>query len=147
MEQSKTKPGQMDIHDIFRSSQDTIAKFAEMQVHLYRHDVSLQNYFHALDAGMFSGVPSSPSDRAPINPFLALPFHGADKASQILKPRKIKTEVLFCPTPYFGRNTENRFVARTLLGLAHTGAKILCLLSAYAPFRQELELALAAAGY
>lgn len=147
MEQIKTKPRQMDIHDIFRSSEDTIAKFAEMQVHLYRHDVSLQNYFHALDGGMFYGLPSGPGGRAPINPLLAWPFHGADKASQILKPRKIKTEVLFCPTPYFARKTENRFVARTLLGLAHTGAEILCLLPTYAPFRQELELELAAAGY
>lgn len=137
----------MDVHDIFCSTVDTIAKFAEMQVHLYRNDVSLQNYFHALDEGMFYGLRARPDVRTPLSPLLAWPFHGAYKASQILKPARIKTEVLFCPTPYFSRKTENRFVARTLLGLAHTGAKILCLLPSYTPFRSELELELAAAGY
>jgi hypothetical protein len=137
----------MDIHDLFHSPEDTIAKFAEMQVHLYRHDVNLQNYFHALDEGMFYGVRRSPGTRVPINRLLSWPFHGAYKASQVLKPKKVKTDILFCPTPYFARKTENRFVARTLLGLAQTGGEILCLLPAYTPFRQELESELAAAGY
>src|SRR5208337_5170215 len=146
MKQIKTKPGPMDIHDLFHSPKDHIAKFAEMQVHLYRHDVSLQDYFHALDREMFEDSRGVPSDRASINPLVAWSFHAADKASQILKPRKLKMDVLFCPTPYFSRKTEIRFLARTLLGLAHIGAEILCLLPVYAPFRRDLVLELTAAG-
>jgi hypothetical protein len=146
MKQIKTKPGLMDIHDLFHSPEDHIAKFAEMQVHLYRHDISLQDYFHALDLNVFYGAGGVPNDRAPINSLAAWSFHAADKASQILKPRKFKTDVLFSPTPYLGRKTEDRLLARTLLGLAQTGAEILCLLPVYASIRQELELELAAAG-
>lgn len=118
-----------------------------MQVHLYRHDVSLQDYFHALDLDMFYTQGCVPSDRGSTNPLATWSFHAADKVSQILKPRKFKTGILFSPTPYLGgRKTEDRFLVRTLLGLAQTGAEILCLLSVHAPFRQELELELTAAG-
>jgi hypothetical protein len=146
MNQIKTNSGPIDIHDLFHSPDDRIAKFAEMQVHLYRNDVSLQDYFHALDSDMFYGSRSVPSDRAAVKPLVAWSFHVADKARQVFKPRKFKTDVLFCPTPYGGRKTEDRFLARTLLGLAKTGAEILCLLSVNAPFRQELELELKVAG-
>lgn len=146
MMEIKPTPGAIDIHDLFYSPADRIAKFAEMQVHLYRHDVSLQDYFHALDLNIFCGAGGVPNDRAPISPLAAWSFHAVDKASQISRPRKFKTDVLFCPTPYFSRKTEIRFLARTLLGLAQTGAEILCLLSVGAPFRQELELELTAAG-
>jgi len=146
MNQINTKPGLLDIHDLFHSPEDRVAKFAEMQVHLYRHDVSLQDYFLALDWAMFDGPRIVPTDRGSINPLVAWSFHAADKTIRIFKPRKLKVDVLFCPTPYFGRKTENRFLARTLLGLAQTGAEILCLLPVYAPFRQELGLELAAAG-
>jgi hypothetical protein len=147
MKQWKAKqPGQMDIHDLFHSPADQIAKLAEMQVHLYRNDVSLQDYFQALDREVLDGPRSVPSDRASINPLAALSFRAADKAIQILKPRRYKTDVLFCPTLYFGRKTEIRFLIRTLLGLAHTGAEILCLLPEHAFFRPELESELTAAG-
>lgn len=146
MKQIKTMRGTIDIHDLFHSPADRIAKFAEMQVHLYRHDVSLQDYFHALDLNVFCGTEGVPNNRAPINPLAAWSFHTADKISQFRKPRKFKADVLFCPTPYLGRKTEDRLLARTLLGLVQTGAEILCLLPVYAPIRQELELELAAAG-
>jgi hypothetical protein len=147
MKQTKTKPGPMDIHDLFHSPKDRIAKFAEAQVHLYRHDVSLQDYFHALDMSMLYDQDAVPNDRPSINPLAARSFHAADKATRALKPRKIKTDILFSPTPYFGRKTENRFLARTLLGLAQTGAEILCLLPVHAPVRRELESELAHAGH
>lgn len=146
MKQIRTGLGTIDVQDLFRSSEDRIAKFAEMQVHLYRQDASLQDYFLALNLNMFYGGGSIPNGQTPINSLVAWSFHAADKASRIRKPRRIKTDVLFCPMAYFGRNTENRLVARTLLGLAHTGAEILCLLPAHAPFRRELELELEAAG-
>jgi len=117
-----------------------------MQVHLYRRDAGLQQYFHALDMETFDGPRGAIVHRTPINPLLAWSFNAADKVAQIGKPRKIKTDILFSPTPYFGRKTENRFLAKTLLGLAGTGAEILCLLPLNAPFRQGLESDLAAAG-
>jgi hypothetical protein len=146
MKQIKTGSGVIDIDDLFHSPACHIAKFAEMQVHLYRHDASLQDYFHALDLNMFYGAGGVASDPASVNPLVAWSFHAADKASQILKPQKFKTDVLFSPTPYFSRKTEVRLLARTLLGLAQTGAEILCLLPLWASIRQGLELELAAAG-
>ncbi len=146
MKRIETTPSAIDVHDLFYSPQDGIAKFAEMQVHLYRHDVSLQDYFHALDLNMFYLPGDVPGNRTSVNPLVAWSFHAADRVSQIRRPRKIKTDVLFCPIPYIGRKTEGRFLARTLLGLAQTGAEILCLLSGHARFRQELELELTAAG-
>jgi hypothetical protein len=137
----------MDVDDLFHAPESSIAKFAEMQVHLYRHDVSLQDYFHALDREVFSGPRNRLSARAPSNSLVTWSFRAADKTSQVLKSRKIKTDILFSPTPYFGRKTEIRFLARTLLGLAHTGAEILCLLPVHAPIRQQLESELATAGY
>ena len=41
----------MDIDDLFHSPADRIAAFAEMQLHLYRHDASLQDYFDAASVG------------------------------------------------------------------------------------------------
>jgi hypothetical protein len=138
----------MNINDLFHSPKDHVQKFAEAQVHLYRHDVSLQDYFHALDLNMFydQDCVANGRHRPSINPVIDWCFRAADTASRILRPRKLKTDVLFCPTPYLGRNTEDRFLIRTLLGLAQTGAEILCLLPAFATIRQELELELAAAG-
>lgn len=117
-----------------------------MQVHLYREDASLQDYFLALDLDLFFGAGSVPNGQTSMNSIVAWSLHAADKASRIRKPRRIKTDVLFCPMAYFGRNTENRLVARTLLGLAHTDAEILCLLPGHPPFQRELELELEAAG-
>jgi hypothetical protein len=137
----------MDIGDLFQSPKDRVSKFAEAQVHLYRHDVTLQDYFHALDFNMLYGQSSLPNHRPSINPLAIWSFHTADKASRILRSPKIKTDVLFCPTPYFGRKTEIQFLMRKLLGLAQTGAEILCLLPGHAPFRKELDAQLESAGY
>jgi hypothetical protein len=147
MKQIKINLGPMDIHDLFPSTKDRIAKFAEAQVHLYRHDASLQDYFHALDFNMLYDQDGVPNNRPSINPLAAWSFQAADKATRLFKPRRFKTDILFSPTPYFGRKTEVRFLTRTLLGLAQTGAEILCLLPVYAPGRQELESELATAGY
>ena len=117
-----------------------------MQVHLYRQDVSLQNYFQALDIDVFSRPRDSISPRTSINRFKAWSFHAADKATRIVKSRRIRTDILFAPTPYFGRKTEVRFLARTLMGLAKTGAEILCLLPLYSSIHLEMEAELDAAG-
>jgi hypothetical protein len=136
----------MDIDDLFHSPADQIAKLAEMQVHLYRNDVNLQDYFQALDREVLGGPRSFPSNVASISAVAAWSLRAADKTIRIFKPRKLKADVLFCPTPYFGRRNEIRFLFRTLLGLAQTGAEILCLLPEYASFRSELESELTVAG-
>ena len=73
-------------------------------------------------------------------------IRAADKVSHLRPRRKIKTDVLFCPVPYFERKTENRFLLRSLLGLAQTDARIICLLPAGAACREDLDAQLAAAG-
>jgi hypothetical protein len=147
MKQHEAEPSPIQIDDLFHSPKSTIAKFAEAQVHLYRHDASLQDYFQALDMAMFEGPSGIRGDQTSTNPFLAWSFNAADTVAQVFKPRKIKTNILFCPMPYCSRKTENRLLVRTLLGLAETGAEILCLHPMYAPFRKELEIELTEAGY
>ena len=147
MNQLNTKAVPMDVSDLFRSSNDRVPKFAQAQVHLYRHNVSLHDYFHALDFNMLYGQNGGHSNKPASNPLAVWSFWAADKASRVVKPPKIKTDVLFCPTPYFGRRTEIDFLIRTLLGLCQTGAEILCLLPVNAPFRRELDDKLEAAGY
>ena len=48
----------MDIHDLFQSPASRIAAFAEMQLHLYRHDVRLQDYFEPLQLDTLTSRPS-----------------------------------------------------------------------------------------
>jgi hypothetical protein len=147
MEQIKTKPDLIETGDLFRSTNDRVAKSAEAQVRLYRHDINLQDYFHALDFNMLYGQRSDSRRNSSINPIAVWGFQAADRARRIAKPRKIKTDILFCPTPYHGRKTEVRFLIRTLLGLAETGAEIVCLLPDQVPFRTELDTKLNDAGH
>ncbi len=118
-----------------------------MQVHLYRQDVGLQDYFQALDMEMFNGPRNAPVIRAAAGSLVSWSFHAIDKAARSLGSRRYKADILFCPTPYFGRKTEIRFLTQVLLGLAQTGAEILCFLPMYAPFRQKLDMELEAAGH
>jgi hypothetical protein len=136
----------MYIDDLFHSPVGRIAAFAQMQVHLYKHDVSLQDYFEALQLDtLTSSRVNSREQRAPR--FSTLAIHCADKISQFRPRRKIKADVLFCPNPdNFIRGKETRFFVRTLLGLAETDAKICCLLPSDVPCRDELDTQLAAAG-
>ena len=137
----------MDVDDLFRSANERVSRFAQAQVYLYRQDAALHDYFHALDSNMLYGQNDGSMCRPSINPLALWSFRAADKARRVIKPPKIKVDVLFCPTLYFGRKTEVRFLIQTLLGLCQTGAEILCLLPVYAPFRKELDEKLEAAGY
>lgn len=136
----------MDIHDLFQSPASRIAAFAEMQLHLYRHDVRLQDYFEPLQLDTLTTARAKSGDRRDFNRFLAWAVQGADKISGLRSRRKIKTDVLFCPNQDLRRQTEQRFFIRTLLGLAATGAKVLCLLPGDAPCREEADAQLAATG-
>jgi hypothetical protein len=141
----ESKTNLLNIDDLFHSPQDSIARLAEMQVHLYREDASLQDYFYALDVDVFGRARDSAS-RPSISRLKTWSLHAVDKAARIVKSRRIKADILFSPTLYFGRKTEVGFLKRTLLGLAETGAEILCLLPVFAPFRTALDSELEAAG-
>jgi hypothetical protein len=136
----------MDIDDLFHSPGSRIAAFAEMQLHLYRHDVSLQDYFLPLQMDTLASARVNSRDQEASRRLITWTIRSADKVSQLSPRRKIKTDVLLCPAPYFTRKTETRFFIRTLLGLAQTDAKILCLLPTDAPCRKEVDSQLAAAG-
>ena len=114
-------------------------------MHLYRQDISLQDYFEALLLDTLTSPRAHSREQRASSRLVTWAIHGADKVSQFRSRRKIKTDVLFCPNPDFSRKTESRFVVRTLLGLVQTDAKILCLLPAGAPCRDELDAQLAAA--
>src|ERR1700733_2474541 len=136
----------METEDLFHSSSRRIAEFSEVQVRLYRHNIRLQDYFMQLQLGTLTSSLVSSRHQRPANPLLSLAIRGAEKVGRLLSHRRYKADVLFCPTPYFDRRTENRLTIRTLLGLAQTDAKILCLMEAGAPFRKELDPQLTAAG-
>lgn len=136
----------MYIDDLVHSPAGRIAAFAELQVHLYRQDVSLQDYFMPLQMDSLTSRRIDSGSLRTRNRLVTAAVHVADKVSRVGWRKKIKTDVLFCPIPYFERKTENQFLIRTLLGLAQTDAKILCLLPVGAPCRGELDAQLAAAG-
>ena len=136
----------MEIDKLFHSPKRWIAEFSQRQVHLYRHDITLQDYFLQLQMETLTSLRATSDDRRATNPMAKWAIGVADRISQIRAPQKIKADILFCPMPYFERKTENQFLSHTLLGLAQTDATILCLLPGYAPCREDLDARLAAAG-
>lgn len=100
----------------------------------------------ALQMDSPGGAPANSGDRRHSNRLYDFAIRGVDKVNQIRSLGTVKADVLFCPLPYFGRETENRLLVRTLLGLVRTDAKILCLLPGGAPCRRELDAQLEAAG-
>jgi hypothetical protein len=137
----------MDLNELFRlPPRSGIAAFAEAQVHLYRRNVSLQDYFLPLQLNF--GRPCS--DHLPEQSVARRSLHLASAgAYRIVRPvgrRKFKADVLYCPTPYFSRATENRFLVDSLMGLVQTGATVLCLLPGHSPCRAEIESRLSTEG-
>src|ERR1700678_4373117 len=136
----------MYIDDLFHSPVDRIAAFAQAEVQLYRHDVSLQDYFLALQLDTLTSPRLTSGDLHATNTLIKSAVQSIGSVGRLRARRKIKTDVLFCPVPYFARKAENDFLVRALLGLAQTDAKILCLLPTDAPCRHEMDDRLAAAG-
>lgn len=135
----------MKLDGLFCSPVNNISAFAEIQSRLYREDVHLQDYFLALQFAMRSAEGGSRAQDVS-NRFMNWAIQTADSVGRFQSRRKFKCDVLYCPHPYFERKTENEFLVRTLLGLAETDAKILCLMSNSAPVRYQLEMKLAAMG-
>lgn len=73
-------------------------------------------------------------------------LRSANRLGSVSFHRKIKTDVIICPSQNLGRKTEAQFFIRTVLGVAETGAKILCLIPDGAACRTELDARLEAAG-
>jgi hypothetical protein len=136
----------MDVEGLFHSPSGRIASFAETQVHLYRHDIALQDYFMALQMDTLSTDRADSRRQRAHSKLLTGAVRGVDKFSRLYPRRKIKVDVLFCPAPYFSRKTETRFFLRALLALAQTDARILCLLPTGAPCRGEADAQLASLG-
>jgi hypothetical protein len=137
----------MGISDLFHSPKGSrVAAFAEMQLHLYRQDVSLQDYFMMLQVDTLNSDRVHSCDQNTSRRLITGAIYAADRVSRFRPRRTIKTDVLFCPMPDFRRKTETNFLVRSLLGLAQTDARILCLLPASAPCRGTLDAQLAAAG-
>ncbi len=134
----------MNIEGLFESPGSGIADFFKMQTFLYRNDPSLQDYFMQLQLDARTSVVAKPNDQRLSKRLFHRVIRGADSANRWRTRRKLKTDVLFCPMPYFGRKTENRFLVRTLLALAQTEARILCLMPGNAPYRTELDAELEA---
>lgn len=137
----------IDLRDLFRSPKGSLLEaFAKMQLHLYRHDASLQDYFMMLHSETFAGPRATSRNRPAVSRYIKGAIHVADTVSRFRPRRRIKADVLFCPMPYFDRKTETQFLVRTLLALAQTDATIVCLLPVGAPCWNELNARLAAAG-
>ncbi|HTR22530.1 MAG TPA: hypothetical protein VMI10_00990 [Terriglobales bacterium] len=132
---------------LFHSPKGSLVEsFAQLQLHLYRHDPSLQDYFMMLHSETFAGPRASSRNRQSAKRYVEGAIYAADQVSRFYPRRKIKADVLFCPMPYFDRKTENQFMVRTLLAIAQTDATIVCLLPVGAPCRAELNVKLMAAG-
>lgn len=136
----------MNTEVLFHSPESGIAEFEETQVHLFRQDARLQDYFMQLQLDAEDRSRASSHSLRSRNRLSSWLIEGADKVNRSGKSRRIKTDVLFCPMPYFGRESENRLLVRTLMGLVQTDARILCLLLGNAPCRAEIDEKLKAAG-
>ena len=136
----------MFISDSFHSPLERITTFAESQVHLYHQDVSLQDYFLPLQLDTLTHPRANSGSLRANGRFRTWAIRGADTVSRFSPHRKIKADVLLCWDPYFVRQSENRFFLKTLLGLAQTGAKIVCFLPKGASCRGEAHAQLRAAG-
>ena len=72
----------MYIDDLFHSPCGRIAAFAEMQLHLYRHDISLQDYFVALQLDTLTSPRANTREKRASSGFGTWAIQGADKLSQ-----------------------------------------------------------------
>jgi hypothetical protein len=137
----------MELGELFRlPEQSMIASFAEAQVHLYRHNGSLHDYFMPLQFHFGKPPGAEVPRRALPGRAFNLAASRAYRVARAIAPRRYSVDVLYCPTPYFSRRTENNLLVRTLMGLARTNATILCLLCGDAQCRAEIESKLEAEG-
>ena len=136
----------MDIDGLFRSPGRHLAEFARIQTLLYRHNPSFHDYFHPLQMDSVDSPRATSGDSGRSRRFRLNALRTANEIGTAGSRRKIKTDVIICPNQHFGRRTETEFFVRTVLGVAETGAKILCLIPDATPCKAELNAKLMAAG-
>jgi hypothetical protein len=102
--------------DLFHSPAGRIAAFAQMQLHRYRHDVSPQDYFEPLQLDTLTSPRAHSREQRAPSRVIGWAIHGADKASQVHRRKKIKTDVLFCADPDLGRNEETQLLSALFSG-------------------------------
>src|SRR5580693_1303298 len=88
-------PVHMHIDDLFHAPVNRVEAFAEMQVHLYRHDVRLQDYFLALQSDVLTTPRLSSCDLRSSNSLLASAIQSVDGIGRLRRRQKIKTDILF----------------------------------------------------
>src|SRR3954463_5410275 len=135
----------MNIADgLFNSTSDQIPAFADAQLALWRHDSSLQDYFMMLQLDSLKGSHSETRSQTLGDRMVARASQVGDRISRFRGRPKLKVDILFCPMPDTSRQTEKKFLIRTLMALARTDATILCLLPEHATCRTEIDADLAA---
>jgi hypothetical protein len=136
----------MDIDGLFFSPSDHLAAFSNIQSLLYRQDPAFHDYFQPLQMDLLTSPRASLADRRIPTKLFTSSLRAVDKTLARGNQRSIKTDVLICPNQHFGRKTETEFFVRTVLGVAETGARILCLIPTDASCQPSLNRQLEAAG-
>jgi hypothetical protein len=137
----------MKINDCFCLPQKSgIAALAEAQVQLFRLNPKWQDYFLQLHLNFYRSGSIDFVSRSFAKRFFHSSILSGHEVARRLTRHKIKVDVLFCPMPYFQRASENRLMMRMFIGLAQTGATILCLLPDDAPCRKDMQTWLNAEG-
>src|ERR1700676_1346526 len=98
----------MDLRNVFRVPEGSgIAAFAAAQVHLFRHNANLQDYFLALQLSRAGLSKVNVPPRSLARRVLGMAEATGYKVIRQFDRRKYKVDVLYCPAPYYARRTEN----------------------------------------
>ena len=136
----------MNIEGLFRSPGTQIADFFKVQTLLFQHDPGLQDYFMELQLAKITGTPVSSHELASPRRLISSAIRSADTVNRFRGRRSRKYDVIVCPNQHFGRETETKLFVRTVLGVAETDARTLCLIPNSASCRNTLQEQLKAAG-
>ena len=99
-----------------------------------------------LQLAKITGTPVSSHELASPRRLISSAMRGADTVNRIRGRKGRKYDVIVCPNQHFGRETETKLFIRTVLGVAGTGARTLCLIPNNAFCRNTLQEQLKAAG-
>ena len=112
-------------------------RFAAQQVLLYKQNPSWQCFFEALQMDTLGDSPATPSYRAMMHHLANKAIIGGSRAFR-QRRKRVKADVLLCPTPYFSRESEMHLFLKILIGIAKTGRSIACLMPRDVPCSLEL---------
>ena len=81
----------MHIDDLFYSPKRSLAVFTQVRLHLYRREITMQDYFLPLRLDTLTGLRVKSSEHHTPSRLISLAIRGADKVGQFRPRRKIKT--------------------------------------------------------